>query len=90
MLTYIQRSVFNNNITFVIFTIKTLKWMVSEIHRLQVVFLLNILFYNHSKCETNFLTALERIQNVVRNDLSNDKDFYFCYRNIPSERQLRD
>ena len=53
-------------------------------------FSLNILFYNISNCETNFSTALERIQNLVQNNLSSDKDFYFCYRNIRSERQLVD
>ena len=50
---------------------------------------MNILFYI-SNCDTNFSTALERIQNLVRSNLSSDKDIYFCYRNIPSERQLVD
>ena len=53
--------------------------MGGQIHGLLEVFHLNILFYNISNCETNFSTALERIQNLVRSDLSSDiKTFIFA------------
>lgn len=48
------------------------------------------LFYNNSNCEKKFSTALQDIQNLLWTDLSNDTDFYFCYRNIPFQTQLRD
>lgn len=52
---------------------------------------LNItLLYNNSNCETNFSTALQSIQNLLWNDLSNDADFYFCYRNINVISQQRE